>query len=94
MSAAAVTPRQFDGFHRPATHDGVITLTQDVDESIIEFQDQLDPRILCKKAEQCCPRCSIPKLTGAEMRSGPVRRVGGEGPAGILLHGFGDTGDM
>jgi hypothetical protein len=25
------------------------------------------------------------------MRSGPVRRVGGEGPAGILLHGFGDT---
>jgi hypothetical protein len=64
MSAAAVTPRQFDGFHRPATHDGVITLTQDVDESIIEFQDQLDPRILCKKAEQCLPEVQYSKTYG------------------------------
>ena len=39
--------------HGAMSHDGIVALGQEVHETIIQFQRQLDFWILRKKAEQC-----------------------------------------
>jgi len=59
--------------YRPMANRRVVAFAQDVNEPIVEVERQSRPGYFARRARSAGPKCSCPKLTGAEMRNGPTR---------------------